>query len=228
MIKLLVVEDDRVIQKLISTRLKQDGYSVLLASDGQEALDLLSSTQVDLVITDLMMPHLDGLGLIKALRAANYNLPILIVSAKGQLEDLEDGFELGADDYMVKPLVLKELSLRVKALLRRAQINADHQIRIGSLVLDEESYSLINGKSLLTFPKKEFQVLYHLLGQPNKIFTRLDLLDAIWGMEEDYDERLIDACIKKIRQKIAAYPLIQVQTVRGVGYKAIINEDSND
>ncbi|MCP1638329.1 DNA-binding response OmpR family regulator [Streptococcus gallinaceus] len=219
MIKILVVEDNALQQTLIATKLRQDGYQVLVAENGAVALDVLDKTEVQLIVTDIMMPLLDGYELIQSLRQASYQVPIIVMTARSQLDDMEKGFELGADDYMVKPIQLQELGLRIKALLRRANIFASHQLKVGDCLLDEEQFSLSKGDTLLTLPQKEFRLLFHLLSYPNKIFTRLELLDNIWGMEDDLDERLVDACINKLRRKVEHFPDFTIETVRGVGYR---------
>lgn len=220
MIKILVVEDNLLQQTLIATKLKQDGYQVLLAENGVQALDILSMTEVQLIVTDIMMPAMDGYELIQSLRQAAFEVPIIVMTAKSQFDDMEKGFELGADDYMVKPLQLQEISLRIKALLRRAHISAEHQLTVGQCILKEDQFSIERLGERQTLPQKEFRVLFHLLSYPNRIFTRLELLDAIWGMEEDLDERLVDACINKLRRKVEHLPDFTVETVRGVGYRA--------
>ena len=227
MVNILLVEDDLVIQKLLMARLCQENYHVLAVSDGQEALEEIGRGNFNLLITDLMLPKINGLSLIQTLRLTKINLPILIISAKGQLEDLEAGFVTGADDYMVKPIQLKELILRVRALLRRAQINESHLLQIGVTTLDEEALTLTYQSISRTLPKKEFQVLYKLLSHPNKIFTRLDLIDNFWDLEENNNERVVDACIKKIRHKIKDIPDFDLVTIRGLGYKATIEGDDN-
>ncbi|WP_394404797.1 response regulator transcription factor [Streptococcus sp. 20-1249] len=220
MIKILVVEDNALQQSLIATKLQQDGYEVLVAENGAVALDILEKTEVQLIVTDIMMPVLDGYDLIQSLRQASYQVPIIVITARSQFDDMEKGFELGADDYMMKPIQLQELSLRIKALLRRSNIFASHQLKVGDCLLDEDQLSLTKGSVLLTLPQKEFRVLFHLLSYPNKIFTRLELLDTIWGIEDELDERLVDACINKLRRKVEHLPDFTIETVRGVGYRA--------
>ena len=221
MFSILVCEDDFAIKTMISTKLKQENYSVYTAQNGQEALNLMEKQQIDLVISDIMMPEMDGYEFVQTLRETKYTLPILMITAKSQLESLEEAFKLGVDDYMVKPLRLEELILRVKALLRRSQLEAEKVLTFTHTRLD---YNALTMTDLATgeqvqIPPKEFFLLYKLLSHPEKIFTRLDLLDDIWGMEEDYDERLIDACIKRLRQKLKGNEDFDIVTVRGLGYK---------
>lgn len=224
MFSILVCEDDFAIKTMISTKLKQENYSVYTAQNGQEALNLMEKQQIDLVISDIMMPEMDGYEFVQTLRETKYTLPILMITAKSQLESLEEAFKLGVDDYMVKPLRLEELILRVKALLRRSQLEAEKVLTFTHTRLD---YNALTMTDLATgeqvqIPPKEFFLLYKLLSHPEKIFTRLDLLDDIWGMEEDYDERLVDACIKRIRQKLKGNEDFDIVTVRGLGYKGTI------
>ncbi len=221
MFSILVCEDDFAIKTMISTKLKQENYSVYTVQNGQEALNLMEKQQIDLVISDIMMPEMDGYEFVQTLRETKHTLPILMITAKSQLESLEAAFKLGVDDYMVKPLRLEELVLRVKALLRRSQLEAEKVLTFTHTRLD---YNALTTTDLTTgeqvqIPPKEFFLLYKLLSHPEKIFTRLDLLDDIWGMEEDYDERLIDACIKRLRQKLKGNEDFDIVTVRGLGYK---------
>ena len=221
MFSILVCEDDFAIKTMISTKLKQENYSVHTVQNGQEALNLMEKQQIDLVISDIMMPEMDGYEFVQTLRETKHTLPILMITAKSQLESLETAFKLGVDDYMVKPLRLEELVLRVKALLRRSQLEAEKVLTFTHTRLD---YNALTTTDLTTgeqvqIPPKEFFLLYKLLSHPEKIFTRLDLLDDIWGMEEDYDERLVDACIKRLRQKLKGNKDFDIVTVRGLGYK---------
>ena len=221
MFSILVCEDDFAIKTMISTKLKQENYSVHTAQNGQEALNLMEKQQIDLVISDIMMPEMDGYEFVQTLRETKHTLPILMITAKSQLESLEAAFKLGVDDYMVKPLRLEELVLRVKALLRRSQLEAEKVLTFTHTRLDYNTLTMteLTTGEQVQIPPKEFFLLYKLLSYPEKIFTRLDLLDDIWGMEEDYDERLIDACIKRLRQKLKGNEDFDIVTVRGLGYK---------
>ena len=221
MFSILVCEDDFAIKTMISTKLKQENYSVYTAQNGQEALNLMEKQQIDLIISDIMMPEMDGYEFVQTLRETKHTLPILMITAKSQLESLEEAFKLGVDDYMVKPLRLEELVLRVKALLRRSQLEAEKVLTFTHTRLDYNTLTMteLTTGEQVQIPPKEFFLLYKLLSYPEKIFTRLDLLDDIWGMEEDYDERLIDACIKRLRQKLKGNEDFDIVTVRGLGYK---------
>ena len=227
MFSILVCEDDFAIKTMISTKLKQENYSVYTVQNGREALNLMEKQQIDLVISDIMMPEMDGYEFVQTLRETKHTLPILMITAKSQLESLEEAFKLGVDDYMVKPLRLEELVLRVKALLRRSQLEADKVLTFTHTRLDYNALTMtdLTTGEQVQIPPKEFFLLYKLLSHPEKIFTRLDLLDDIWGMEEDYDERLVDACIKRIRQKLKGNEDFDIVTVRGLGYKGTMKHE---
>ena len=224
MFRILVAEDDRAIRTLITTKLKQENYTIYTAENGEEALSVMEKHQVDLLISDIMMPVMGGYSLVKALRETKHTLPILMITAKSQLESLEEAFTLGVDDYMVKPIRLEELALRVRALLRRAQLETEKVLRFPHTKLDYNALTLtdLETDTIYQIPNKELYVLYKLLSNPEKIFTRLDLLDDIWGMEEDLDERLVDACIKRVRQKFKDNPDFDIVTIRGLGYKGTV------
>ena len=217
---ILVVEDDTTLNKLICAKLKQEHFNPIPAFDGEEALQILDKKYVDLIICDIMMPKMDGYVLTKELRDASYRLPILMITAKDQMEDLEKGFKAGTDDYMVKPIRMKEMILRVNALLRRAQIANDRKMTVGNAVLDSDALTVLIDDDYFEMPPKEFFLLFKLLSNPNKIFTRLELMDEIWGMDSEADERAVDSHVKKLRRKFENYPDFQIITVRGLGYKA--------
>lgn len=220
MFQILVVEDNKSLLMLMKARLELAGYRVLQAQNGQEALEILEDQQVDLMISDIMMPLMDGFELIESLRAASFNLPIIMVTAKEGFEDKEKGFRLGTDDYMVKPIDMNEMILRVAALLRRAKITNEHKLVIGEIVLDYDNLS-INGPDLqIELPKKEFLLLFKLLSYPKRIFTRQQLMSEIWGLDTEIDERTVDSHIKKLRKKFEDRPEFKIITIRGLGYKA--------
>lgn len=219
MFSILVVEDNGSLNKLIGAKLKQESYQVFSAFDGQEALNLLEHEHIDLIISDVMMPNIDGYELIKTLRSVGNTTPILMITAKDQIEDMEQGFNVGTDDYMVKPVNMTEMVLRVKALLRRAKIASEKKITIGSTVLDYNALTIKVGDMVFEMPPKEFYLIFKLLSNPNKIFTRLELLDEIWGMDTEIDDRTIDSHIKKLRRKFESYGDFEIVTVRGLGYK---------
>ncbi|HSH34652.1 response regulator transcription factor [Schnuerera sp.] len=222
MINILVVEDDKNLQKLMVAVLKQYGYNVLNAKDGVEALEILDKSHVDLIITDIMMPNMDGYNLTNALRESNYNLPILMITAKETLEDKRKGFLVGTDDYMVKPFDMDEMILRVKALLRRSKIANEQRLTIGDVELDYNALTVNKDDDSILLPKKEFYLLFKLLSYPKHIFTRQQLMDEIWGIESETDERTVDVHIKRLREKFAHFNEFEIITVRGLGYKAEI------
>jgi len=221
MFNILVVEDDRNQRKLIEAALTRSGYRVQTAEDGNQALSLMDSEQIDLVITDIMMPNMDGFELTEAVRGARMNIPILVITAREGFPDKERGFELGVDDYMVKPIDIGELVLRVKALLRRAQIATEHRLTIGNVTLDYNALSVTRGEQSETLPKKEFYLLFMLLSYPDVIFTRRQLIDEIWGMDTEVDERTVDVHIRHLRERYENCGAFDIVTIRGLGYKAI-------
>jgi DNA-binding response OmpR family regulator len=223
MFKVLVVEDDRNLNELMCEKLKQEYYEVFSAFHGEEALEILDKEHIDLIISDIMMPGMDGYQLTKALRDSAYTLPILMITAKDQFEDMEKGFLAGTDDYMIKPVHLKEMVLRVKALLHRAQIANQHKLSIGNVVLDYDGLTVTTKEGVQELPPKEFYLLFKLLSYPGKIFTRQELMDEIWGMDTDIDDRTVDSHIKKIRRRFEILPDFEIVTVRGLGYKASKN-----
>lgn len=221
MFTILVVEDDASLNKMICAKLSREQFKAMPAFDGEEALEMMDREHIDLIISDIMMPKMDGYELTKLLRNTKYYLPILMITAKSQLEDMEKGFVAGTDDYMIKPVNLKEMILRVKALLRRAQLENKKHIAIGNTELDYTGLTVTVDGVTHEMPPKEFYLLFKLLNNPNKIFTRLELLDEIWGMDSDTDERNVDAHIKKLRKKFEGQCDFEIITVRGLGYKAV-------
>ncbi|MCM1326650.1 MAG: response regulator transcription factor [Lachnoclostridium sp.] len=221
MFTILVAEDDASLNKMICTKLNREQFKAIPAFDGEEALEVMDREHVDLIISDVMMPKMDGYELTKLLRDSRYYLPVLMITAKDQLEDMEKGFVVGTDDYMIKPINLKEMILRVKALLRRAQLENQKYIKIGNTELDYAGLTVtVDGKTH-EMPPKEFYLLFKLLNNPNKVFTRLELLDEIWGVDSNTDERNVDAHIKKLRKKFENVSDFEIITVRGLGYKAV-------
>lgn len=221
MFNILVVEDNADMRELFCTVLSDSGYHTVPAADGLEALDIMDKEYIDLIVADIMMPGMDGYELTKSLREAKYNLPILIVTAKDQFEDMQKAFRAGTDDYMVKPINVRELVLRVEALLRRAKISGDKKIVVGSTVLDYDALTVtVHGKET-TLPQKEFYLIYKLLSYPNKIFTRQQLMDEIWGMYSETDERTVNTHINRLRDRFSECDDFEIVTVRGLGYKAV-------
>lgn len=223
MITILIVEDDENLNALYRSVLVKAGFEIFSANNGVEALEVLDNQHVDLIITDIMMPEMDGFELAKELRDAGFMLPILVITAKESFEDKRLGFGIGIDDYMVKPIDVNEMVLRVEALLRRARIAHDKELKIGQTVLNQETYQVKTVAQLIELPQKEFLLLYKLLAYPNKIFTRQQLMDEIWGMDTETDERTIDVHIKRLRDKFQEITDFEITTIRGLGYKAVIN-----
>ena len=223
MFQILVAEDDKNTRRLMEAVLKEHGYHPILACDGLEALKLLDTHHVDLVILDIMMPGMDGYEFTRQLRATDYTLPILMVTAKQLPEDKRKGFIVGTDDYMTKPVDEEEMILRIRALLRRAQIVNERRITIADVCLDYDSLTVSRGDERQTLPRKEFYLLYKLLSYPGKIFTRIQLMDEIWGMESQSDDNTINVHINRLRKRFEDYPEFTIETIRGLGYKAVKN-----
>ena len=221
MFNILVVEDDKNTRKLLSAILSNNGYNVLTAKDGEDALSVLEHSHVDLMVIDVMMPKMDGYELTATLRDAGSQIPMLMLSAKQQVADIKQGFLVGIDDYLTKPIDFEELLLRIKALLRRSKIVNEHRLTVGNTVLDYKSYTVITPESTETLPQKEFLLLFKLLSYPNVVFTRLQLMDEIWGMDAESDEHTVNVHINRLRTRFAGNKDFQIVTLRGLGYKAV-------
>ena len=219
MFNILVVDDNASIRKLMTAYLIRDGYNIFTASDGLEALDILDKEHVDLMIVDIMMPNMDGYTLTHELRTSHFNFPILMITAKERIEDKKKGFAVGTDDYMVKPIDFDEMLMRVSALLRRAKISNEHKIVVGDVTLDYQTLTVKTKYEEILLPKKEFYLLFKLLSYPKKIFTRQDLMDEIWGLDNETEERTVDVHIKRLREKFDFIEDFKIITVRGLGYK---------
>ena len=217
----MVVEDDTELRDLFCAVLTERGYQTLPAADGMEALDILEHSYVDLIISDIMMPKLDGFTLTEQLRNANYDMPILIITALDGLEDKRRGFRAGTDDYMVKPIDVNEMVWRVEALLRRSQINSECRITIASTVLDCDSLTVSFGGTDTSLPQKEFLLLFRLLSSMNRIFTRRQLMDELWGLDSEADPHTLEVHISRLRERFRDNPDFEIVTVRGLGYKAV-------
>ena len=220
MFTILVAEDDLALQRMMCAFLGLNGYQDIPACNGEEALSQIERTMPDLVIADVMMPVMDGWELTQELRRAYPLLPIMLVTARTTLEDKRTGFACGADDYLTKPVDLDELLLHVGALLRRSQAMTSHKLTVGETLLDYDSLTVSRGELSITLPKKEFYLLFKLLSSPRQIFTRRQLMDEIWGMDAQSDERTVDVHIKRLREKCEVFPDFDIVTVRGLGYKA--------
>ena len=221
MTNILLVDDNKKIRKLMEIYLVKDGFNIFHGENGEDALDVLDDTKIDLIVADIMMPKMDGYELVKELRDAGYELPILMVTAKDTYPDKKMGFELGADDYMTKPIDMEEMVLRVRALLRRSKISLDKCIEIGDILLDYESMEVRSNSETILLPKKEFYLLYKLLSYPKKIFTRRELMDDIWGFDSEADERTVDVHVKRLREKFKDVEEFEIITIRGLGYRGI-------
>lgn len=221
MFHILVVDDDRNTRLLMQALLEAEHYRVFLAANGEEALDVMDKQHVDLVILDVMMPRMDGYAFTRTLRSVNNNLPILMVSAKQMPSDRKQGFLAGTDDYMVKPVDEEELLLRMKALLRRARIASERQIHVGSVVVDYDSMTVRRGEESVLLPQKEFLLLYRLLSDPGRIFTRIELMDEIWGQESDTGTETVTVHIGRLRRRFEGWPEFELVSIRGLGYKAV-------
>jgi two-component system, OmpR family, response regulator len=221
MTKILIVDDDPHIRKLVHVFLAKEGFSILESQDGKEALTLLDSEKVDLIILDIMMPNMDGWELCRNLRDYySDSLPILMLTAKGEMAQKVKGFELGADDYLVKPFHPAELIARIKALLKRYHINLSNKVNIGNVELDRSTYQLFDGSNEITLPLKEFELLYKFAANPGKTFSREQLIEDIWGYDYAGDERTVDVHIKRLRQRIPDENCpFKITTIRGLGYR---------
>ena len=221
MLKIMVAEDDPSTNKLLCAILKINGYDPIPARDGKEALEIMDHQHIDLLICDVMMPRMDGFELTQAIRDSGSMLPIIMLTAKALPEDKHTGFLVGTDDYMTKPPDKQELLLRIKALLRRARIVDEHRITIGDVVLDYDTHTVRKGYDAQVLPPKEFNLLYKLLAYPERTFTRLELLDEIWGMDSESDEKTVNVHINRLRTRFYDWPEFEIQTVRGMGYRAV-------
>jgi DNA-binding response OmpR family regulator len=223
MFHILVVEDNANTRKLMAAVLEQHGYEPVCAKDGVEALEVLDKKHVDLILLDIMMPRMDGYEFTEILRGnqALGEIPILMVTAKETPADRRKGFIIGTDDYMVKPVDEEEMILRIGALLRRSRIVNERRLFIGGTLLDYDSFSVSSEGYIMELPKKEFLLLYKLLSYPNKIFTRRQLMDEIWDMDTDTDERTVDVHVNRLRERFRENHDFEIATMRGLGYKAV-------
>ena len=223
MIRIMVVEDDYKLNGLIKKVLEKDSYIVDSFFEPLEALEKMTNTAYDLIISDIMMPNMNGFDLAKTIRLDNKEIPILFITAKDEFEDKKKSYSIGVDDYMVKPIDINELVLRVGALLKRAKINNEHKLVIGNTTLDHNSLSVGYKDKEIILPLKEFKVLFKLLSYPNKIFTRTQIMNECWGMFTESLDRTIDVHITHLREKLVDNEDFSIVTVRGLGYKAVIN-----
>lgn len=224
MFNILIADDDINICKLTKFYLDKAGYNSFVANNGEVALEIIENNHIDLAIIDVMMPKKDGFTLVKEVREANIDIPIIMVTALGEMSHKTQGFSSGADDYLTKPVNFDELLLRISALLRRAQITKGKQIIIDDLIIDYNTNSIISKAGETKLPKKEFLLLFKLLSYPQKIFTRSQLYNEFWGINSDSSEDTVKVHINKLREDISAFPQFDIVTIRGLGYKGVINE----
>ena len=221
MTHILIVEDDREICQLYSRVLTKNGYQVTGAANGREALAAIDKTYFDLIISDIMMPVMNGYELVRELRENGCNIPVMMITAKDAFDDKRMGFLSGTDDYMVKPIDVDEMVLRVGALLRRSRIMNDRSLTIGRTRMDMDSFSVTVGNETQTLPQKEFMLLYKLASYPGKIFTRYQLMDEIWGYDSPSDTHTVDVHIGRLRDRFRDNGDFRIVTIRGVGFKVV-------
>ncbi len=226
MIQILIVEDDLQLNQLYSRALQNEGYQTISATNGIQAFDILELHHIDLIISDLMMPEMDGISLIDHLRLSNYAMPVLIISAKSALHDKKQGFQVGADDYMVKPIDVNEMIWRIEALLRRSNLTNTKTITYKNTTLDSDSLTVHSPQGNLQLVNKEFMLLFKLLSSPNKVYTRMQLMNEIWGPGSESDTHTLDVHISRLREKFKDNEDFKIITIRGLGYK--IGEKNNE
>ena len=221
MFHILVVDDDKNTRLLFKAVLQAENYTVFTADNGEAALEIMEQEHIDLVVLDVMMPKMDGYEFTRTLRESNNNLPILMVSAKQLPADRKQGFLVGTDDYMTKPIDEEEMLLRIRALLRRARIVSERRIVLGKVTLDYDSFTVSREGESIELPQKEFQLLYKLLSYPGKIFTRIELMDEIWGAESETGWETVTVHVGRLRKRFEGWPEFEIVSVRGLGYKAV-------
>ena len=221
MLKILIAEDDRELRQLFSHVLMKNGYTVRGVSNGREALDALDKEYYDLIISDIMMPEIDGYELVRQLRGVGNNTPVLMITAKSTFDDMRLGFLSGTDDYMVKPVNVNEMVLRVGTLLRRSQMINERRQVIGDTVLECDSLTVTTPQESFVLPQKEFMVLYKMASFPGRIFTRQQLMDEIWGYDNESDTHTVDVHIGRLRERFRDSRDFKIVTIRGVGYKVV-------
>ena len=221
MLKILIVEDDRELRQLFAHVLIKNGYRADGVSNGREALDAMEKDYYDLIISDIMMPVMDGYELVRTLREAGNTTPVLMITAKSSIDDMREGFLSGTDDYMVKPVNVNEMVLRVGALLRRARMLSERRQKIGETLLECDSLTVSREGKSMVLPQKEFMLLYKMAAYPGKIFTRQQLMDEIWGYNAEVDSHTVDVHIGRLRERFKDNPDFRIVTMRGVGYKVV-------
>lgn len=221
MFHILVVEDDRALRELYCTVLSKNGFVYHEARDGADAWDVLEKQYIDLVVTDIMMPNMNGFEFVKSLRQNGLNMPVLMITAKDTFEDIQTGFLAGTDDYMVKPVNVNEMILRINALLKRAQIVNEKKIRFENAELRYDDLTVCIDGDCSVLPQKEFYILYKLLSNPNRVFTKQQIMDEIWGMDTESDPHTLDVHISRLRERFKDSAQFEIITIRGLGYKAV-------
>lgn len=221
MFHILIAEDDSELNQLFQHVLRRSGYEATGVENGVQALEALDSAYYDLIISDVMMPGMDGLELVSALRESGNNIPVLMITAKDAFDDMRSGFASGTDDYMVKPVNINEMVLRVGALLRRARMVSEHRLRLGDTIMESDSLTVISHGKRMVLPQKEFMLLYKMASFPGRIFTRQQLMDEIWGYDSQSDLHTVDVHIGRLRDRFRDNPDFEIVTMRGVGYKAV-------
>ena len=221
MFQIMVVDDDKNTRMLLKAVLEAENYTVFTAENGEDALSVMDANHIDLVVLDIMMPKMDGYTFTKALRESNNNLPILMVSAKQLPSDKKHGFLVGTDDYMTKPIDEEEMLWRIKALLRRARIASERRIVVGNVILDYDSLTVSRNGEIQELPQKEFMLLYKLLSYPGKIFTRIQLMDEIWGADSETGWETVTVHVGRLRKRFDGWDEFEIVSVRGLGYKAV-------
>ena len=227
MFNVLIVEDDKNIRKLMEIKLKAEGYNTSTACDGLDALDKVGKSHYDILIVDAMMPNMNGYEFLSEIKSLDMNIPSIMVTAKGDIEDKAKGFTVGVDDYMVKPIDFKELSLRIKAVLRRAKIVSERKIKIGNTILDYDTLTVSNSENSITLTKKEFGILYKLMSFPEQSFSKRKLFEEFWDFDSETEEDTLKVHINKIRNKISVFKNIDIETVRGIGYRGVKYDNEN-
>lgn len=226
MFRILVAEDDRNVARLMQLVLKNEGFDVILAENGRRALELLDSEHIDVILLDIMMPEINGFEFLETIRANNIDTPVIVTSAKNLPEDRCQGFISGADDYIVKPVDERELVLRIKALLKRTTAVSEQVLSVGQVTLDYNALTVTRGQEKQTLPKKEFYLLFKLLSSPDKIFTRIQLMDEIWGMNSESSDTTVNVHINRLRKRFGDYSEFSIVAIKGIGYKAVINVEN--
>ncbi len=221
MLKILIAEDDRELRRLFAHVLIKNGYSVKEVADGKEALDAIDEEYYDLIISDIMMPVMDGYELVRNLRDSGNNTPVMMITAKDAFDDMRLGFLSGTDDYMIKPVNVNEMILRIQALLRRARMINERRQTIGDTVLEYDTFTVKNGSESIDLPQKEFMLLYKMAAYPGKIFTRQQLMDDVWGYDSESDTHTIEVHIGRLRDRFKDNKDFRIVTIRGVGYKVV-------